>query len=203
MKSRSVRTFAVLASAGLIVGAFAAGPADAAKKKKKKPAVCAAYVGHEKAAKAELVKVTDAATAEAPIEVEVATDPGFGIGRPGTTVNGVDVGAAVSEAFVNVQVDSAAPSAGLYATIEFNEAFDYDLYLDDATGTEVAHSAGFFNQSSAAGADGESAIGSENIRGLDTADCGGYSADIAGATTAGDTVTLKLWLGEVVAAPAE
>lgn len=200
MKSRSIRTLAVLASAGLIVGAFAAGPADAAKKKKKKPPVCAPLAVHEKAAEAELVKVTDAATAEAPVEVEVSTGPGLGLGRPGGSL---PFGELVSEAFVNVQVDSALPSAGLYATIEFTEAWDYDLYLDDATGTEVAHSAGFFNQSSTAGAAGESKIGSENIYGLETADCGGYSVDIAGATTPGETVMLKLWLGEIQAAPAE
>ncbi|MFP5351219.1 MAG: hypothetical protein ACLGIB_01475 [Actinomycetota bacterium] len=203
MKSRSIRTLAVLASAGLIVGAFAAGPADAAKKKKKKPPVCAPLATHDKAKEAELVKVTDAATAEAPIEVALETGPGLGLGRPGSTLGPVPIGDRVSEAFVNVQVDSAAPSAGLYATIEFNQAFDYDLYLDDATGTEVAHSAGFFNQSSTAGAAGHSAPGSENIEGLETADCGGYAADVVGSITPGGEVTLKLWLGEIQAAPAE
>lgn len=203
MKSRSVHTFAVLASAGLIVGAFAAGPADAAKKKRKPPA-CAAYVPHEKAAEAELVKVTEAATAEAPIELEVETAPGLGSGRPGGDGTFAALGENTSEAFVNVQVDTKAPVAsGLYVTVEFTPAWDYDLYLDDSTGTEVAHSAGFLNQTFGAGAAAESAIGSENILGIETADCGGYSVDIAGATTPGETVTLKLWLGEIQAAPAE
>lgn len=200
MRSRSFRTVTVLASVGVLVGAFAAGPADAAKKKKKKPPACAPWTPPEKSAEAELVKVTDAATAEAPIEIELETDPGLGLGRPGSTIGPVPIGDHVSEAFVNVQVDSAAPSTGLYATIEFNPAFDYDLYLDDSTGTEVAHSAGFFNQSSTAGAAGHSAPGSENIEGLETSDCGGYAADVVGSITPGGGVTLKLWLGEVKAA---
>jgi hypothetical protein len=200
MKSRSIRTLAVLASAGMIVGAFAAGPAEAAKKKKKPP-VCAPFAGSEKAGEAELVTVTDAATAEAPVVVEIETGPGVGMGRPGSTFEGVvPTGDLTSESFVNVQVDSAATSAGLYATIEFEPQWDYDLYLDDSEGTEVAHSAGFFNQSSAAGAVGESAIGSENIKGLETSDCGGYSTAVVGATTVGGPVTLKLWLGEAQAA---
>lgn len=197
MRSRSIRTLAVLASAGLLVGAFAAAPADAAKKKKKKPPACAPWTPPEKSAEAEIVKVTDAATAEAPIEIEVETAPGVGSGRPGGSL---PLGEGTSEAFVNVQVDSALPSAGLYATIEFTPTWDYDLYLDDSTGTEVAHSAGFLNQSFTAGAAGESGIGSENIYGLETADCDGYAVDIAGATTPGETVLLKLYLGEVQAA---
>lgn len=203
MKSRSIRTLAVLASAGLLVGAFVATPAEAARRKKRKPPVCAPMVPAEKAADAEIVKVTDAATAEAPIEVVLTTGPGMGMGRPGSDFNGVPTGDAASESFVNVQVDSVAPSAGLYAQITFTEAWDYDLYLDDSEGTEIAHSAGFFNQSSAAGAQGASDIGSETIMGLETADCGGYSVDVVGATTPGEDVTLKLWLGEVQAPPAE
>ena len=193
MRSRSIRTLAVLASAGLLVGAFAAVPAEAAKKKKKPPA-CAPLETHDKAKEAELVKVTDAATAEAPIEVEVETGPGVGSGRPGSPT-----GDHASEAFVNVQVDSAAPATGLYVTVEFTPLWDYDLYLDDSTGTEVAHSAGFLNQSFTEGAAGESAVGSENIYGIETSDCGGYAVDIVGATTPGETVTLKLHLGEVQA----
>lgn len=193
MRSRSIRTLSVLASTALLLGAFAATPADAAKKKKKKkPPVCAPWVPSEKAADAELIKVTDEATEEAPIEVEVETGPGVGSGRPGGTFGG-----ATSEAFVNVQVDSKAPAAGLYTTIEFTPTWDYDLYLDDSTGTEVAHSAGFLNQSFTEGAAGESGIGSENLYGLETADCGGYTVDVLGATTPGETVILKLYLGEV------
>ena len=195
MRTRSIRTLAVLASAGLLVGAFAAGPADAAKKKKKKKVpACAPWTPPEKSAEAELVTVTDAATAEAPIEIEVETEAGVGSGRPGGTF-----GANSSEAFVNVQVDSALPTVGLYTTIEFSPTWDYDLYLDDSTGTEVAHSAGFLNQSFTEGAAGESAVGSENLYGVETADCGGYAVDVVGATTPGETVLLKLYLGEVQA----
>jgi hypothetical protein len=191
MKSRSVRTLAVLASAGLIVGAFAAGPAEAQKKKKKKPPVvpaCATFTPPEGAA-AEVVKVTDAATAEAPIAVEVETGPGVGIGHDG----------AVSITQVPIQVDTAAAGSGLYATVHFTPAWDYDLYINDEGGTEIAHSAGFLVVSSAAGAAGESGLGTESIYGLDSADCTNYIVEIVGATTPGETVTVDLYLGEVQA----
>jgi hypothetical protein len=193
MKSRSIRTLAVLASAGLILGAFVAGPADAAKKKKKPG--CAAFVPPEVAGDAEVVKVTDAATAEAPISIEVESGPGVGLGR-----DPEGEGANVSHNYVPVQVDSKAAAAGLYNTIHFNPAWDYDLYIDDTTGTEVAHSAGFLTLSSAAGAAGESGVGTENIYGLESSDCTNYVLDIVGATTAGDTITVDLYLGEVQAA---
>ncbi len=193
MKSRSVRTLAVLASAGLLVGAFAVGPADAAKKKKKKG--CAPITVPETAGDAKVVTVTDAATAEAPVVVEVESDPGAGLGR-----DPEGEGAHVSHNYVPVQVDPAAASSGLYASIHFNPAWDYDLYIDDLGGTEVAHSAGFLTYSSAEGAAGESGVGSESIFGLDSADCTGYVLDVVGATTAGDSVTVELYLGEVQAA---
>ncbi|MGH2820162.1 MAG: hypothetical protein ACRDJ5_05890, partial [Actinomycetota bacterium] len=71
MRSRILRTLALLATATLVVGAFAAGPAEAKKKKKKK--VCAEYVAGDYAGEAETTVVTEAATEEAPIEVTVAT----------------------------------------------------------------------------------------------------------------------------------
>ncbi|MFN2389478.1 MAG: hypothetical protein ABR575_07755, partial [Actinomycetota bacterium] len=52
-------------------------------KKPKPPAGCAAYVPGEAGADAETTKVTDAATAEAPVEVELDTGPGVGSGRSG------------------------------------------------------------------------------------------------------------------------
>lgn len=194
MRSRSLRTLAVLASVGLMVGAFAAGPADAAKKKKKKPAGCATFTPPETVGDAEVVSVTDAATAEAPIEIELDTTAGAGLGR-----DPEGEGAHVSHAYVPLQVDPAAASSGLYASIHFTPAWDYDLYIDDETGTEVAHSAGFLVVSSAAGAAGESGVGSESIFGLESADCTNYVVDVVGATTPGESVTLELYLGEVQA----
>ena len=195
MKSRSIRTFAVLAAAGLLVGAFTAAPAEAGKRKKKKPPACAAFVPPESAGEAEVVKLTDAATEEAPVEVAVATGPGLGIGR-----DPEGEGQFVSQTYVPVQVDSAAPGAGIYGRVDFTPLYDYDLYLDDAAGTQLMASGGFgVVDDSELGGDAdnsETGAGFEAIYGITTEDCGGYVFDIVGATTPGEEVTLKLWLGE-------
>lgn len=197
MRSRSIRTLALLASAGLLVGAFAAGPADAAKKKKKKkPPACAAFTPPEAAAEAEVVKLTDAATAEAPLEVTVTTGAGFGMGRDASSPEGQNV----SHGYVPVQVDSAAPGAGIYGKVNFTPVYDYDLYLDDPDGNQLMASGGFgVVDDSELGGDAdnsETGAGFEAIYGITTADCGGYVFDIVGATTPGEDVTLQLWLGE-------
>lgn len=182
----------------------------ACKKKQKKekgpeaepePVGCAPYAPGDAGAEAETSVVTDANTAEAPIELEVETAEGLGAGR-----DPANFGMAVSHAYHNVQVDSAAAEAGLWASIEFTEVWDYDLYLDLADGTEVAHSAGFFAQGDGAAGTGDdedshTAPGSETITGVFSPDCQGYTLDIVGATTPGETITLKLWLGEVVYTP--
>lgn len=194
MKSRSIRSVAVLASAGLLVGAFAVAPADAAKRKKKKPA-CAAFTPPETVGEAEVVKLTDAATAEAPLEIAVSTGPGLGIGRDPS-----GLGEHVSHGYVPVQVDSAASGAGIYGRVDFTPLYDYDLYLDDAAGTELMASGGFgVVDDSELGGDAdnsETGAGFEAIYGITTEDCGGYVFDIVGATTPGEEVTLQLWLGE-------
>lgn len=198
MKSRSVRTLAVLASVGLLVGAFAAGPAEAAKrkKKKKKPAACATFVPPESAGEAEVVKLTEAATAEAPVEVTVTTGPGFGMGRDSSSPEGEHV----SQVFVPVQVDTKVSGAGIYGKVNFTPLYDYDLYLDDAAGTQLMASGGFgvVDDSELGGdaANSETGAGFEAIYGITTADCGGYVFDVVGATTPGEDVTLQLWLGE-------
>jgi hypothetical protein len=204
MKSRSVRTFAVLASAGLIVGAFAASPADAAKKKKKPP-VCAPYTPTEWAAEEPINVVTDKHTEEAPLVIEIDAPAGLG-SSSGDAPNDepTELHGAPAHSFLNVQADSALPETGLYATLEYTFPFDYDLWVRGDDGTAVAGSAGFapgvpfFDGTGSGGHTGQ---GTENIDGLTTADCTGYLVDIVSATTPGETVTLKLWLGEAAYVP--
>src|SRR4051794_14294549 len=114
--SRIIKTTAVLALAGLVVGMLAAAPAEAKKKKKKKPAACAPYVPGETGTGQPVTVVTDAATAEAPVAVTVATDPGLGSSSPDGASG--DTG-PTAHAYANVQVDSAAASTGLYIRAEF------------------------------------------------------------------------------------
>ncbi|MFN2526196.1 MAG: hypothetical protein ABR505_08025 [Actinomycetota bacterium] len=176
------------------------------KKKKKCPkkgpgdvpvAACAPYTPGEQGGEAETSIVTDAATEEAPVEVTIPTDPGFGIG-------GTPLEATISHAFHNIQVDSANPTAGLHLVLEFDLEEDYDLYLNYPDGSEAAHVAGFNPVpplSDGTGSGGHSEMGAEYLDGVSTPDCGGYTLDIANATGLGGDKTLKLWLGEITYTP--
>ena len=192
MKSRSVRTLAVLASAGLIVGAFVAGPAEAAKKKKK-PSVCAAYVPGEQGAEAPTQIVTDAATAEAPVEIKVTAHEGIGVGGEEATET------LIGHAFQNIQVDSANPTTALNVRLEMPRHEDYDLYINNPDGETAARAAGFnpipavYNDTEMGGHTEE---GAEVIDALATNDCQGYTADIATASGLGGELIMKVWLGE-------
>ena len=205
MKSRSIRTLAVLASAGLIVGAFVATPAQAGKRKKK-PVVpaCEPYSPTEYNPDGEINLLTDAHTAEAPLVLEVAAPAG--VGSSSNTEVGADDPShgAPGHSFVNVQVDSAATETGVYATLEYTFPFDYDLWIRGDDGVAAAGSAGFapgVPLLDGTGYGGHTGEGTETIEGLITPDCTGYLVDIVSATTPGETVTLKLWLGEGKYAP--
>lgn len=195
---RSTRTIAVMCLAGLIAGAFVAAPAEAKKKKRKG---CAAYQPSEWGADLPVNVLTDQHTADAPLELELEVPAGAG-SSSGDSPDGGD--GATSHVFTNIQVDPAAPVTGLYATIEYTPIFDYDLFVRYNDGTGAAYSAGFapgvpFLDGTGNG--GHTGMGSENIEGLTVNDCEGYLVDIAGATTPGETVTLKLWLGEATYTP--
>ena len=184
---RMIRSLAVMASAGLVLGAFFAVPAEAKKKKKG----CATYVPGEAGAEAPVTKVTSANTADAPAAVEVEVGPGMGAGR-----DPEGEGMFVSHAYANVQVDPSASSDLLNVRISWDvPPEDYDVYLDTADGTELANSAGFGPVTS--GSDyAHSEAGSETIVGYPVADCEGFTVDVVGATTPGGTITVEYWLGE-------
>lgn len=194
---RSMRTVAALSSACLVLGAFIAVPAEA-KKKKKKPKACAAYTPSSWSADLPIELVTDAHTADAPLEIEVEVPAGVGF----TSNTSPDDGdGEASHAFTNVQVDSAAATTGIYAQVEYTPIFDYDLFLRDASGVALAFSAGFapgVPLLDGTGNGGHTDVGSENVDGLEISDCDGLLVDVGGATTPGETVTLRVWLGEIV-----
>ena len=204
--SRYIRSASVLASAALILGAFVA-PADAKKKKKPKPPppppACAPYVPGESGAEAATTIVTDAATAEAPVVIDLTAEPGL----PSTpTVNGVGFD-GTSSLYQNVQVDTANPSAGLYVKFEFPDRHDYDLDLEYADGSTAASSgdanAAPGNDLGSGSPEGawEAGTNYESLNGINTPDCAGYTARMKAYTTNGGAVKLSLWLGEAVAEP--
>ena len=196
------RTLSVVLAAGLVAAAIVAPAADAAaKKKKKSPPACAPYEPGEQGTDKPTVTVTDAHTAEAPLEQTVTLAQSFAdfvlVQDPG-----VD--------FFNVQVDSAAASAGLYLTFEFPTRRDYDLYVRWPDGSEAASSHGFnplaeahvgppspIDPSNTSGNHaGETTASSENIIGLITPDCGGYTIEAQNWLGEGGEFAIKLWLGE-------
>ncbi len=200
------KTIAVAAAAALIVGAFGA-PAEAKKKKKKPPPVaagCAAYTPSQWGTGQPVNVVTDAHTAEAPLELTVPTAAGLGSSSPNPPEEAVDN--PITRVFLNVQVDSANPTVGLYGSIAYTPIFDYDFYIRGDDGTGLAYSAGFapgVPLLDGTGHGGHTGAGTENIDGLNSADCQGYLVDIISASTPGEDVTLKLWLGEGVYTPGE
>lgn len=201
------RTCSIVLALGLVTSGVLAGPATAAKKKK--PKACAAYQAGEMGAEAETLVITDANTAEAPLAHAFSLDPAVDEGLAEATGAG-----ETPHHYVNVQVDSKAKTAGLYVKWEFQTNQDYDLWAYSADGTEAASSHGFQpliatqgqpepadQSNTASNHAGESTATSENIVGLITNDCGGYTLDMATYFGQGGDFELKIWLGEGTTAP--
>lgn len=166
---------------------------------KPKPAnSCPAYVPGEQGATAPTSIVTAAATEEKPVEVTIAAPAGDPTSVPAT--------------YQNIQVDAAAAEAGLYVRYEFPTEEDHDIYLNYADGSEAAHAAGF-NQApfvpnnpvfftDGTGAGGHSEQGAEQLDGIRSGDCAGYTLQMDSFLSMGGDMTLKLWLGEIQNDPA-
>jgi hypothetical protein len=193
--TRIGRVVAILACLGLVAGAFLATPAEAKKrkKKKKKPAACAAYQPGEFGAEAPVTLVTDAATAEAPVEVALETAPGLGASSEEGEGNPDELGSTHS--YTNVQVDSKASSADLNVKLVFPQQWDYDLWVRDSSHAVISSSAGF-GPLVGGGSEGQTSdFGSEQTPPITTTDCDGYTVDVVSATSTGGEVTVQYWLG--------
>jgi hypothetical protein len=161
---------------------------------------CPAYVPGEQGAEAESVVVTDEHTEEAPLELTIEQEVGLandlGLGQYDGTAH----------TFRNLQLDSAAAEAGLYIRYEFPAYEDHDLYVNYADGSEAAHVGGFnatpVGPFDGTGAGGHSETGAEQIDGLRTADCAGYTIDFSNYLGEGGEYTVIVWLGETLNDPA-
>lgn len=171
------------------------GPKDEPK------AGCEAYVPGEQGAEAETVVVTDEHTEEAPLELTI--QQGMGLGGP--LIAGVPPD-QTSRFYSNLQVDGDAPEAGLYIRYEFPVFEDHDFYVNYADGTEAAHVAGFnltpVSIFDGTGSGGHSEQGAEQLDGLRTADCAGYTVDFSNYLGEGGEYTVTMWLGEIQNDPA-
>jgi len=206
VKALSIRTLAVLASVGLIVGAVAVGPAGAVKKEKGKAFSCApatAPVPTEgtssnaaDAAKVPVVNVTSAATEAKPLTFEFALesaahDPMFHTRIKESTV------------YHAFQVVSKKPGTGLYTKLTWPGAeSDIDFYMYDSSGTMVATSGAFNPLPLDTGvahdfsAGGNGGTGFESIPGFPAAPCSPYTFESKAFLTPGETATLSVWLGK-------
>lgn len=164
-------------------------------------ASCAPYTPGQEGTGAQTTVITDAATAEAPVVLEFDAEAGLGAMPIGGTPVPYD---ETTRVFHNIQVDSANPSVGVYAKLEFPEYHDYDLYLNHPDGS----AAGYAGDANAApghglgsGTEGGSESGTdyEAVLGLGTPDCGGYTAEMVSFLSTGGTMKLSLWLGEIKA----
>ena len=199
--TRFTRTVAVLGMSALVLGAFAAAPADA--KKKKKPAVCKAYVPGEKGAEKPTITLTDAHTEEAPLVQTVTLAESIGDARVLSDIPEEGPLAAGTDAF-NVQLDTAAKEAGVYVLFEFQMRRDYDLELWHSDGSYAARSHDFNllyspnpDTYSNGGHAGEATDASEKIVGVRTPDCAGYTVETVNWLGEGGEFEIKLWLGEI------
>lgn len=170
-------------------------PPPVCKKAQKKTCECPAFVPAEVGADAELTKITEKATAKRPAIVTVSADAGAGVGGVPVVEEGI------AHAFENLQVDlKKKKTTGLYVRLEFPDQADYDLTLYNPNGTVAAQSAGFNPAPGHVDPEpvgGRVETGAENIDGIKTRECGGYTADIGTATGIGGELTMKVWLGKV------
>ena len=200
MRTNTKRLFSLALTTALVAGAFVMPSAEAAKKKKFKcaPATATApTAGHSSnaadAATAEVVNLTAANTEEAPLTIEVEHGAALHEPAQGTPIQ-------EDTQYLAFQVVSKVPETGVHIRAEWpSTESDFDVYLYDATGAEVANS-GAFNPAPVPlllDAGGNGGQGFETIPGYPAAPCSPYTLESKAFLTPGDTVTYKIWLGEV------
>ena len=193
------------------------GPGKKSPKPGKPSAACAPLTPAAAGAEAPSVTLTDAATADKPLVQPLTLEQRFDEGIPAAI--GAPGSSEAAPASVNVLVDTASKGPiGLYATLEFPERRDYDLfaYWPGTENEEAASSHGFQPLIETQGAPGpadqsntgtnyggESHVDSENLVGILTPDCGGYTISAYTYLGEGGDMELKLWLGEAKYNPAD
>ena len=167
---------------------------------KKKPKGCPTFAPVEpnspsgetaEALETPVVKVTDKATAEAPIVIEY--EHGMALWNTATQEPIVE-----DTVFFNFQVESKKAAPGLYIFQEWaaHPPSDMDLYLYDGLGEQVASSGSANAFPVHVPTQETGAWGLESIPGFATSNCAGYTAESRAFTTAGEAMTLTVWLGE-------
>ena len=194
--SRTRKALTVLLAAGLVSGALVAGPAVA-----KKPKKCPAFKPFEpdspsgetaEALEAKVIKITDAATADKPIIMEYSHGPALWEGATQKPI-------VEDTVFFNIQIHSAMAAPALNVSQEWAaRPGDIDLYLYDGTGTVAASVTQntFPMPVPPVSSENHGIWGRESIPGLATFHCAGYTIESRAYWTAGEDMTLTMWLGE-------
>jgi len=201
---RNKRTIAVLLTAILVTGLLLGSTADA-RKRRRKPPVCKKYNGGVDGKGQKVTLVTDKAKQAKPVTVPIEVAAGVG----GTGPDDNEGSLAPSHQVMNIQVDSKAKMTGLYAVLEGPPLRDLDLYISGPDGVAVAYSAGFQaapvipGVTDGTGHGGKTTTSTEQVDGLATKDCTGYTVEVWGAGNEPLTATLKFYLGKVLYVPGQ
>ena len=198
--ARRRRGVVLVLSSMLLFGTVTAMPAHAKKKSKK----CAAFTPWmpetdsgeaEEALEAEVVTVTDKATAEAPIVIEYEHGPALWSQAQQPIVE--------DTVFFNLQVQSANPAPALYIFQEWAKrpGSDMDLVLyQSSVRVTYSGSSNVLPEPNPSVPNQETgAWGLESISGWATSNCADYTVESRAFTTAGEAMTLSVWLGEPAA----
>jgi hypothetical protein len=203
--SKWIRSIGVTAATGLLVGALVSGsaaPASAAKRCKPfKPGTPISDSPSAVDAKNEkVVKITDKATAAKPHTFTYDHGPAaWLLANPQDPTGSSQVAIQEDTKWFNIQVDSKKRFVGLYVRQEWaaESPSDMDLYIYDKSGSQVGTS-GEFNAVAGQGlGTGDGGLGYEQVLGMGVTDCSGYTIESRAFTTAGEAMTLKVWLGSV------
>lgn len=165
---------------------------------------CAPFTPGEAGADKPTVTLTDEATEEKPVEQTVNLGMSLANLRLLGDIPPAGPLAATVDVF-NIQVDSKAAEAGVYALFEFPERRDYDMNLLHPDGSYAARARSFNTAIetpiSTAGHGGEGTDHSEKLVGIKTSDCGGWTLSAENHFGEGGEFTIKLWLGEAAIDP--
>ncbi|MEA2452878.1 MAG: hypothetical protein QOG04_1588 [Actinomycetota bacterium] len=203
--TKTFRTLATVAVASLLLGALVAAPAEARKKKPKpKPPSCPAATYADPASPsasrpepgAATTTITDAATAEAPVTIEFEHGPALWETASQTPIQ-------EDTKWFPIQVDSASSTKGIYLRLDWAvpSVSDMDLYLWDGGSGEQAAVSGATNAVpvNAPFVAETGAMGYESISGFAVSDCATFLVESRAFMTAGEAVTLTMWLGDPAA----
>lgn len=182
------KILALVAVASLVLVTLPTGAAAGKRCRAYKPALVSSQSGqHADAAKEKIIVVGDSATQEDPITVAYEHSVGLDLGASYDVI-------VADGRFFNLQIRSkkASPTLNMRSEWASPSPQDVELFLYDRSGSEVDSSASFnpfppLNNDD----DGD---GFEQITGIFTRNCDGFTVESQGGITVAVQATLNIWL---------